>query len=176
MTKSAARRERIATLLTLAQLGYAHWFFGNLYEAVVRVPGRLAKEEERLPSILSPGSPVNYYVPGIPVVIGGTLGALLAGITSRQERAWLFAAAVSALSGVGATAYLVRAVNLKLFVAGQPLAPGERDRLLQRWYRVNAFRLLAAGCAWLIAARTAKRLRCWPEGWPSRPVKTSSHG
>lgn len=39
----AARPKRVAALLTIAQLGYAQWFFGNLYEAVVRVPDRLAK-------------------------------------------------------------------------------------------------------------------------------------
>jgi hypothetical protein len=88
----SAQRKRIATLLTIAQLGYAHWFFGNLYEAVVRIPDRLAKgyapgaKDERLASVLSAGSPVRYYLPGIPVVIGATLSALAAGWRSRTDR------------------------------------------------------------------------------------------
>jgi len=38
-----SRPRRAALWLAIAQLGYAHWFFGNVYEAVVRVPDRLAK-------------------------------------------------------------------------------------------------------------------------------------
>ena len=160
----SAQQKRVATLLSIAQLGYAHWFFGNLYEAVVRVPDRLAKDyapgvaDRRLAFALSAGSPVRYYLPGVPVVIGATLSALVAGWTSRHDRPWLGAAAVSALSGVGATAYLVRAVNLKLFVAGQALTPADQDRLLRIWYRVNVVRLLTTGSAWLIAARLASHL------------------
>jgi hypothetical protein len=59
----STQQKRVATLLTIAQLGfYAHWFFGNLYEAVVRVPDRVAKGYEpgrgdrRLTSVLSLGS------------------------------------------------------------------------------------------------------------------------
>jgi hypothetical protein len=160
----SAQQKRVSTLLTIAQLGYAHWFFGNLYEAVVRVPDRLAKDDEpgvadrRLASVLSAGSPVRYYLPGVPVVLGATLSALVAGWTSRNDRPWLGAAAVSTLSGVVATAYLVRAVNLKLFVAGQALTPADQDCLLRIWYRVNVVRLLTTGSAWLIAARLTSRL------------------
>src|SRR5436305_7405071 len=163
----SAQPKRVATLLTIAQFGYAHWFFGNLYEAVVRVPDQLAKdyepggEDRRLASVLSAGSPVWYYLPGVPLVIGATLSALAAGWASRNDRPWLSATTVSALSGVVATAYLVRAVNLKLFVAGQPLTPADQDRLLRIWYRVNIIRLLTTGSAWLIAARLAARL-CSP--------------
>jgi hypothetical protein len=72
---------------------------------------------------------------------------------------WLGATALSAFSGVVATAYLVRVVNLKLFVAGQTVPPAEHDRLLQIWYRVNLVRLLSTAAAWLLAERTVSRLR-----------------
>ena len=151
------QQNRVATLLSIAQLGYAHWFFGNLYEAVVRVPERLAKDYEpgkddrRLATVFSSRSPVRYYVPGIPVVIGATLSAVLAGWRRRKDRPWLAALAVSALSGFIATTWLVRSVNLKLFIAGQPSTPTDRARLLRIWYRVNALRLLAASSGSLIA-------------------------
>lgn len=82
-------------------------------------------EDRRYASVLSVGSPVRYYLPGVPVVIGATLAALVAGWTLPDNRPWLGAAAVSALSGVVTTAYLVQAVNLKLFVARQDLTPEE---------------------------------------------------
>jgi hypothetical protein len=163
----STQQKRVATMLTIAQLGYAHWFFGNLYEAVVRVPDRVAKDcepgrgDRRLASVRSSGSPVRYYLPGVPVVIGATLCAVLAGWRWRNHRPWLASLAVSAFSGVVATAWLVRTVNLKLFIAGQPLTPADQDRLLRIWYRVNVLRLLTTGSAWLIAARLASRL-CSP--------------
>lgn len=159
------RRKRVADLLTVAQLGYAHWFFGNLYEAVVRVPDRLAgdytpgAEDRRLASVLAVGSPVRYYLPGIPAVLGATLAALVAGWTSRADRPWLGATALSTLAGIAATGYLVVAVNRKLFVAGQALTQAEQDRLLRIWYRLNVVRLVSTGCAWLMAGRLASRLR-----------------
>ncbi|MBV8585822.1 MAG: hypothetical protein JO308_06010 [Verrucomicrobia bacterium] len=164
-----SRQKRVATLLTIAQIGYAHWSFGNLYEAMVRVPDRIAegyepgKEDRRLASIFSSGSPVRYYLPGIPVVIGATLAAVLTGWKSRNDRPWFAALGISVLSGLVSTGWLVRTVNLRLFVAGQPLTPAEQKRFLRLWYRVNAFRLLAAGIAWLIAARLTS-CTCSPAG------------
>jgi hypothetical protein len=69
LTPRLESTQRVCTLLSIAQLGYAHWFFGNLYEAVVRAPDRVAKD---------------------------------------YDRPWLVSLAVSALSGVVATAWLVR--------------------------------------------------------------------
>jgi Domain of unknown function (DUF1772) len=132
--------------LTIAQLGYAHWFFGNVYEAVVRVPDRLAKDQ-RMTSLFSAGSPVRYYLPGVPFLLGGTLQALVTGWRAPRDRPWLAAAAACALFGVAATAYLVRAVNPRLLVAGRVLTPSDQDRLLKTWYRVNLVRLVAAGSA-----------------------------
>jgi hypothetical protein len=165
LKRHAARPKHVDTLLTIAQLGYAHWFFGNVYEAVVRVPDRLSNayesggEDGRLASLLSPGSPVRYYLPGIPVVTGATLSAVVAGWATRRDRSWLGAIGLTTLAGIGATVYLVAAVNRRLFVAGQPLTPAERDRLLRIWHAVNLARLLTAGAAWLMAARFVARLR-----------------
>jgi hypothetical protein len=161
----AVRRKRVVALLGIAQLGYAHWFFGNRYEAVVRVPDRLARdytpggEDRRLASVLSAGSPVRYYLPGVPVVVGATVSALVAGWSARRERPWLGVMALSALAGIVATAYLVAAVNRSLFVAGQTLTRSDQDRLLRTWYRLNGARLLTAGGAWLLAGWLAARLR-----------------
>jgi hypothetical protein len=99
--RHSAQQKRVATLLSSAQLGYAHWCFGN--EAVVRVPDRLTKDyapgvaDRRLAFVRSAGSPVRYYRPGVPVVLGATPSALVAGWTSRHDRPWLGATAVSAL-------------------------------------------------------------------------------
>jgi hypothetical protein len=159
------QKTRMIRLLKIAKLAYAHWFFGNLYEAVARIPDHLSdkyeegERDDRLPTIASQGSPVRYYVPGVPIVIGATLSALLAGWESRRDRPWLAAVAFNALTGLAVTVYLVPAVNLRLFVRGQPLTSADQQRLLKKWYRLNAVRLLAVGAAWLIAARILQQAR-----------------
>lgn len=155
---SASRRHVAVTLLDVARLGHAHWFFGNLYEAVVRVPHRLACEQpdrNGSASPLGPGSPVRYYVPAIPATFPAAVAALVSGWNSREIRLWLAGGAVCSLSGAAATAYLVRAVNTKLFFGDQQLPVDERERLLRKWYRLNAFRLAVSGGAWF-AARQAR--------------------
>lgn len=60
------------------------------------------------------------------------------------------------LSGAAVTGYLVRTVNLRLFVAGHSLTQTEKDTLLRTWHRWNIARLLLLAAAWL-AAQQARR-------------------
>ncbi len=144
-------------MLVIAQFGYAQWFFGNLYECVVRVPNRLA-EDGGLGSVLSTGSPVLYYLPGVVLFVGATLAAVVVGWKSRMEFRGLTVLALTVMAGLIATAYLVWTVNLKLFITGHWVPPVERSRLLAMWYRVNAVRLVTTACAWIMAARIRSRL------------------
>lgn len=157
------RRDITAGILGLARVGHAHWFFGNLYEAAVRVPDHLAARNssssaERRLSPFGPGSPTRYYVAAAPVTFPAALAAVISGWSSREDRWWLVATAACSISGGAATAYLVRVVNTKLFFSGEPLAASEREALLRTWYRVNAFRLVVSGGAWLSAGKVRSRL------------------
>ncbi len=62
----SARDKRVATLLTIIQLGYAHWFFVNLYEAVVTVPDHLAEVNElvRVPDHLAEVNELAWTIDG----------------------------------------------------------------------------------------------------------------
>jgi len=155
---NAARRT--AALLDLAQLGYAQWFFGNMYEAVVKVPDRLCDPAQRTDgrgmSVLGPGSPVRYYVPAPPVALVGTLSAVINGVGNPRSRRWLTVSAGCGVAGVALAGYVVRKVNLKLFFAAQAPPPAERDALLRTWYRVNVLRTAAVGGA-LFATQCAKQ-------------------
>ncbi|GAB3402283.1 DUF1772 domain-containing protein [Flindersiella endophytica] len=152
------------TLLTLAQLGRAHWLFGNLYEAVARIPERLSEPSDasgadpRPASMLGKGSPARYYLPGIPVTFGATIAALATGWKAPAGgRGWLIASTASTLAGAAVTVHLVRNVNSKLFVAGPPLSAEERQALLKKWHRLNACRLAAAAAGMLTAERARGR-------------------
>ncbi|OZM72534.1 DUF1772 domain-containing protein [Amycolatopsis antarctica] len=140
-------RARTRRLLTAARIGQAHWFFGNLYEAVVRLPDSLARADPKPSSPFAKGSPVRYYLPAAPVTVAVTLAATVTGWDVPADRPRLATSAGATVTGALLTAYLVRAVNLRLFVAGPPVSEAERDALLRRWYRLNAVRLLAAGGA-----------------------------
>ncbi|MGH3320282.1 MAG: hypothetical protein ACRDN9_08895 [Streptosporangiaceae bacterium] len=66
---SGSRFTAVPLAVPIARLGYAHWFFGNLYEAVVNVPELLATApgvangHGTSRAVFRRGSPVPYYLP-----------------------------------------------------------------------------------------------------------------
>jgi hypothetical protein len=161
--KPSARRTRLTSwLLDLAELALAQWLFGNVYEAVVKIPERLATPSSDAAgggadrtSILGTGSPVRYYVPAPPVTAATLLGALIAGRQNGTVTRWLTASAGCAIAGAALTTYLVVKVNLRLFFAAEAPPAGERAALLRRWHRVNVLRTAAVGGA-LVATHRAR--------------------
>jgi hypothetical protein len=162
-TQTVRRARRTAALLDLAQLAYAQWFFGNVYEAVVKIPDRLSAElpesapgtDGRSRSVLGPGSPVRYYLPAPPVALVGTVGAVVNGLGNSRSRRWLTVSAGCGVAGAALTGYVVRKVNLKLFFGAEPPA-AERDALLRTWYRLNVLRAAAVAGA-IFATQRAKQ-------------------
>lgn len=150
------REQQLATVLRLARFGYFYWCFGNLYEAIVKVPERIANDPPE--SVLAVGSPLRYYLPAIPVVIATTFSAPSIGWRCREHRPLLGLATIFALTGLGITAYLVPTVNLKLFVAGSQVAQAERERLLRKWHRLNKLRVFATAAAFFIGGRILARI------------------
>ena len=154
-------RTRLADgLLAGAEFTHAHWFFGNLYEALVKIPHRVASAEptSELPrSPLGAGSPGRYYVPLAPLNLPMAAASLLAGWKQADRRSWLILATASSAAGAGATAYLLRSVNPKLFFGPRPLGEAEREPLLRRWYRLHAVRIATSAIS-LFAIDRARNL------------------
>lgn len=165
--KSPARRDVLVDrLLDVAELSHAHWFFGNLYEAVVKIPHRVAAAgaSRELPrSPFGAGSPGRYYAPIAPMNAPAAIAALAAGWKPANTRAWLIVAAASSTTGAVATAYLLRSINPELFFSPQPLSEMRRKPLLRRWYRIHALRLTASAVA-LAALHRARTLRLMDRG------------
>ena len=166
-TQSVAGRLALTTrLLDIAQLGYAQWLFGNIYEAVVKIPERLSREaispdvrfDAGPASVLGPGSPVRYYAPVAPVTLASTVASVAAGWGAEGARRWLSIAAACSVSGVSLTAYLIRAVNMKVMFAPEPPSAVERDARIRLWYRLNIVRIAAAAGAWFAANRAKQAI------------------
>ncbi|BBF99806.1 MULTISPECIES: anthrone oxygenase family protein [Pseudonocardia] len=148
----SSRRRRTGPALALARLTHVQWFAVNLYEAVVRIPERLADEHDRTDrprgrGPLRRGSPARYHVPAIPLVLGSAVAAVATGPRSTGARRATVTAAGSSLAATVLTGYLVRTVNLRLLDDGGPITPDERDRLLARWDAVNGVRLVLLAVA-----------------------------
>jgi hypothetical protein len=148
---SSDRRELLTDrLLGVAEFSHAHWFFGNLYEALVKIPDRLAASDASpgLPRTpLGAGSPGRYYAPIAPINAPAALAALMTGWNHSSSRVWLIVAAASSTTGAVATAYLLRSINPDLYFSPQPLSETLRKPLLKRWYTVHAVRLTASAVA-----------------------------
>ncbi|MGO4859766.1 hypothetical protein [Arthrobacter sp. 2MCAF14] len=164
---SSDRRDVFADrLLGVAEFTHAHWFFGNLYEALVKIPDRVAASEASpgLPRTpFGAGSPGRYYAPIAPLSAPAAVAALITGWKHSGSRPWLIVGAASSITGAAATAYLLRSVNPKLFFSPQPLDETRRNPLLKRWYKVHALRITASAVA-LAAIRQARTLRLRSHG------------
>ncbi|GAA4534653.1 anthrone oxygenase family protein [Mycobacterium paraffinicum] len=164
MAATIRHLNRLSDVLGLAQLGHAHWLFGNIYEAVVKIPDRLAAEPRAAApagssprsSLLAPGSPLRYYAPAAPITVATTAAAVSKGWEIDDARRWLAVTAGCSIAGLGVTGYLIRAVNLAVMFATTPPPPEERDRLIRTWYRLNLVRIAAAGGALFAANRASQ--------------------
>lgn len=143
------RSSLAGALLTVARVGQAQAFFGNVYEAVVKVPDVFARNRELAGrSPFRVGSPTLYFVPAGPVTLAASVGAL---VTGRRNRRWLAASTAATAAADLLTVYVVARVNKPLLFDAEP--PARRDELLRRWHRLNAVRMTLVGAAWYAAER-----------------------
>ena len=125
-------------VVTVARLGRAAWFFGNIYEAAVGVPQLIARAN-RQPGILAPGSPVRYFAPVGPAAVGGTAAVLVRSWRTGGDRRAVAAATATLGAALGLSVYLIRSINVPL-LQGR-VGEEARPRLISRWHRGNAVRL-----------------------------------
>lgn len=168
------RRRVLVVLLALAVLGHAHWFFGNLYEAVVLIPQFAAAPEQRLPisagGVLVPGSPALYYVPMLPLTVPAALAALAVGWRfGRVVRGELLGAAILSVSAALLGVYIITQLNFPLFF-DPSTGVARLEVLLWRWAILNYVRVGLVGVALvllllaLVSATRTGRPRSAQEG------------
>ena len=152
--RGSSRRRVAGALLNVARLGQAQAFFGNVYEAVVKVPHTFAHDRSLAGRArLRLGDPTLYFVPAGPVTLVTSVGALVAG---EHDRRWLAGSAGASVAAGLVTAFVVTKVNNRLFTDAEAPPAEERDVLLRRWYRLNAVRFTLLGAAWFAAERARR--------------------
>jgi hypothetical protein len=158
----------MTALLTIAQAGQAHLFFGLLYESVVRIPDRLSTdrvlavapgEPRSVRSLLRLGNPALYFLPSAPVTLTALAGALGTGGKAAAGRRWSVASAAATLAFAVETAAVFQDINERLFLAARAPEADDRAKLLRRWYRLNAIRLVLLGFALASTQRAKAGLR-----------------
>lgn len=141
-----------------ARLGLAHWFFGNLYEAMVDMPRLLADAQpNREPRLLGAGSPLRYYAPVAPVTVVATGATVATNWRSGGDRRVIGTAAAATVTATSLTGYLVRTVNRRLLLSREPLGEVERRAMVKRWHMANIARLVALVIASAAVRRAAVR-------------------
>jgi hypothetical protein len=125
-------------VVTVARLGRAAWFFGNMYEAAVGVPQLIARAN-RQAGIFATGSPVRYFAPVAPAAVGGTAVVLVRSWRIGGDRRAIAAATATLGAALGLSSYLIRSINVPL-LAGK-VGEEAQPRLISRWHRGNAVRL-----------------------------------
>lgn len=137
--------------LTIARLTNAQWFAVSLFEDVIELPDRLARERGK--GAFAPGSPARYHVPMSPLVLGS---AAIAAVRAHPgpTRRWAIAGAVLTGASAALTGVLIRTVNVPLLE--DRAEPERRPRLVARWHRVNKTRLVLLLCAAAAFHRSAR--------------------
>ena len=150
-------------LLTFALLGSAHWFFGNVYEAVVYVPNMPLYFEGVMrtgrPMFVKGGAaPLHYYIPFGPLTVLLLWAALIIGKSLPAPLHNCLLAAALLLTAAGAlTAYIVARLNLGLFYEVQTEA-AVVTALLRRWTLLNYVRIGLVGASLSLAFVCFSRL------------------
>ena len=162
MTSATNGERTLHWLLPAAAAGLAHWFFGNLYEAVVLRPNAqaaMAADENPGTRLFAHASPIRYYIPASPLTTLTTTAAYLAGRRGDTARTrWLAVAAASTLGATALTGVIVTRVNVGLYVGEARQTDREQMLITARFgTTLGALRLLSTAIA-LAATAQAYRL------------------
>lgn len=137
-------------VLILSLFGHAHWFFGNLYEAIAVAPNwlddtRAAIESWRAFSRIT--NPAYYFVPLFWAATPMSLVALVLARRSPGRRA-LLSASMCSLAATALTVWVVTQLNWTLFFA-EPLPADETlvADLGRQWFWANTVRLALEAAA-----------------------------
>jgi hypothetical protein len=124
--------QTIIRLTVFAMLGFAHWFFGNLYEAVVLSPNALfahsqAAALENIRELFRISAPYYYFLPWSPlsILLVIFLYAKVHRTAHRSLRRWAGTAALLASAVGGLTYYIITRFNLVLWVGTARVSEAE---------------------------------------------------
>jgi hypothetical protein len=122
----------ILRLIAFSLIGFAHWFFSNLYEAVVFSPNILFASSkvailENVRELFHISAPYYYFLPWSPVsillVIILYIKIQSKGVSNLKK--WVRAAMLLAIATGGLTFVIITKYNLSLWVGTRKLSEAE---------------------------------------------------
>jgi hypothetical protein len=93
------------------------------------------------------------------VTLVATTATLVESWRGGGDRRMIAATALSTATAVALTAYLVRAVNIRLLRGDVPPAGPEQQHMVTTWHAANRIRLAAVAGSWLTLRRAARSAR-----------------
>lgn len=148
--------------LHFALFGLALWFFGNLYEEVILMPNWLAAPIDVLRVHSRYNTVVvqyHYYVPTTQLAVIVLVVLCFTTNPARQlAQPDLRRAAIWGSSGIALTAWIVRSLNIDLFIGELKLSEAEAHRKGLIWMIGNAVRLFCVGLSFGYTVRVRDRL------------------
>jgi hypothetical protein len=127
-----ANSRSILQLIAFSLIGFTHWFFGNLYEAVVFSPNILFASSkvailENVRKLFHFSAPYYYFLPWSPVSI---LLVIILYVKIHRDgtsmlKKWVRAAMLLAIATGGLTYVIITKYNLSLWVETRKLLEAE---------------------------------------------------
>jgi hypothetical protein len=148
------KQQRI--LLILANTGLAHWFFGNLYEAIVLAPNMLVSPYEQLncwQGFFTVTNQIYYYVPFTQLAVM-VIWFLYVKEKDRLLKTVLLKASLYGLLSILLTVVIVTQLNLKIFFGDLDQVAGDLYTYTLYWVVLNIFRVILVGTTLVYACKS----------------------
>lgn len=144
----------------VAVIGLAHWFFGNLYEAIVLAPNMIvnsAVQLQRWQEYFTVTNQIYYYVPFTQISVFIIIILFFTNRLSAIKYDLRMASILGVLSLL-LTIYIVTQLNLSLFFGDLNKVSNRLNFMAWQWNIMNAMRVVLVGTTLTFAFKAYEKM------------------